>query len=278
MDAMGAGNLVPPVTRWHSTPSRTFGRSHAWPTTKAVMAEITVQSSSGRSSVEIGIDRVWRFFCSVRAAVAEIALLAILVLIGTLRGSDVPQWIANVIPATQPLVDRWYAWDVYRSPIFAILLAVISIAIAVCTINRVPGIWQTISHPVIRTSPGYLARAETSATFQTNLDAATLQGELKTALGKKRYRVLSESIGSDTHLYADKNRFAKLATFPFHLALILLLVGGSLPPITAFAIGNSWSPREPRGRWDTAPGSACSSTGSRIPIRRSGSRNSSRAT
>lgn len=190
------------------------------------MAEITAQSSSGRSPVEVGIDRVWRFFCSVRVAVAEIVVLAVLVLIGTLRGSEVPQWIADGIPVLQPLVDRWYAWDVYRSPVFAVLLAIISIAIAVCTINRVPGIWQTISHPQVRTSPGYLARAESSATFRTQRDAATLQEDLTRALARKRYRLLAERHGSDIHLYADKNRFAKLATFPFHLALILLLVGG----------------------------------------------------
>jgi len=139
------------------------------------MAEITLQPSSGRSPVEIGIDRVWRFFCSVRAAVAEIALLAILVLVGTLRGSEVPRWIADAIPATQPLVDRWYAWDVYRSVPFAVLLAVIAIAIAICTINRVPGIWQTITHPVVRTSASYLNRSEASATFRTAMELEALQ-------------------------------------------------------------------------------------------------------
>lgn len=190
------------------------------------MAEISAQSNSSRSPVEIGIDRIWRFFCSVRIAVAEIALLAVLVLIGTLRGSEVPQWIADGIPALQSLVDRWYAWDVYRSSMFAVLLAIISIAIAVCTINRVPGIWQTISHPVIRTSPGYLARADASATFRTQRDAGTLRDDLTKALARKRYRLLVERHGTDIHLYADKNRFTKLATFPFHLALILLLVGG----------------------------------------------------
>ncbi|HEV2067282.1 MAG TPA: cytochrome c biogenesis protein ResB, partial [Thermomicrobiales bacterium] len=190
------------------------------------MAEITLQPSSGRSPAEIGIDRVWRFFCSVRAAVAEIALLAVLVLIGTLRGSDVPQWIADAVPVAQPLVDQWYAWDVYRSVPFAVLLAVIAIAIAVCTINRVPGIWQTITHPVVRTSSGYLNRAEASATFRTGREPRALQEEVAAALGKRRYRVLHERLGSETHLYADKNRFTKLATFPFHLALILLLVGG----------------------------------------------------
>lgn len=190
------------------------------------MAEITVQSSPGRSPVEVGIDRVWRFFCSVRAAVLEIALLAGLVLAGTLRGSDVPQWIADAVPALQPAVDAWYDWDVYGSAPFAILLAVISIAIAVCTVNRVPGIWQTISHPAIRTSPGYLTRASASATFHSPRDVTTVQEQIASVLGARRYRVLSERIGPDVHLYADRNRFTRLATFPFHLALILLLVGG----------------------------------------------------
>ena len=44
------------------------------------MAQATIENrSAGRSPIEVAIDRVWRFFCSVRAAVAEIVFLAILV-------------------------------------------------------------------------------------------------------------------------------------------------------------------------------------------------------
>ena len=174
----------------------------------------------------MGIDRVWRFFCSVRAAIAEIAFLAVLVLIGTLRGSEVPQWLADGIPALQPFVDRWYDWDVFRSPIFAGILALLSIAIAVCTINRVPGIWQTISEPRVQTSPGYLKASDTSATFETKTSAADVASAFEEALRQKRFRVLTKEVGQDIHIYADKNRYGKLGTFPFHLALILLLVGG----------------------------------------------------
>ena len=172
------------------------------------------------------IDRVWRFFCSVRVAVAEITFLALLVLIGTLRGSEVPQWIADGLPFTQPLVDRWYDWDVFRSPLFAVTLAIIAIAIAICTINRVPGIWQTISEPRIRTSPGYLNGADTSATFATAGTVESVTADYSAVLKQQRFRVLTEQIGNDTHVYADKNRYGKMGTFPFHLALILLLVGG----------------------------------------------------
>ncbi len=63
------------------------------------MAQATLDKRTFRNApLETAVDRVWRFFCSVRAAVVEIAILAVLVLIGTLRGSSVPRAIADNIP------------------------------------------------------------------------------------------------------------------------------------------------------------------------------------
>jgi hypothetical protein len=39
----------------------------------------------------------------------------------------------------------------------------LAVAVAVCTINRVPGIWQTISHPRVRTSLGRDPHARNAA-------------------------------------------------------------------------------------------------------------------
>ncbi len=198
------------------------------------MAEITTTAGRpSRSPLDV-VDRVWRFFCSVRAAVYEISFLALLVLIGTLRGSDVPQWMANAAPVLQPLVDRWYAWDVFGSPVFAVTLALLAVAIAVCTLNRVPGIWQTISTPRVGTSPGYINRAEVNARFATGGTAAELEASIQSVLADRRYRFFTERVGDQVHFYADKNRWSKLGTFPFHLALILLLVGGIVASVFGF--------------------------------------------
>lgn len=199
------------------------------------MAQITATTGSPRRSpIDILVDRIWRFFCSVRAAVAEITVLAILVLIGTLRGSEVPQWIADAVPALQPFVDRWYGWDVFGSAIFAVTLALIAVAIAVCTVNRVPGIWQTISTPRIRTSTGYIERAEVNARFTTTSSTSELTSRVESVLAGKRYRFFTERVDNQVHFYADKNRWSKLGTFPFHLALILLLVGGIVASMFGF--------------------------------------------
>ncbi len=192
------------------------------------MAELSIPQSMvpKRHPGEIAIDRIWRFFCSVRAAVWEIAILTLMVLVGTLRGSSVPNSIQELLPFTEPLVDRWYACDVFRSLPFAGLLALQSVAIAVCTINRVPGIWSSITSPTVLTSRGFLTSADVSATLTSAEGNDDILHQVGAYLKARRYRVIEQELNGDTHLYADKNRFGKLGTFPFHLALIMVLVGG----------------------------------------------------
>lgn len=192
------------------------------------MADTAISSpqSHRRSPLERGVDKVWRFFTSVRNAIYEIAFLTLLVLIGTLRGSDAPQWMADHLPFMQPLVDRWYAWDVFRSSIFAITLAVIAIAIIICTLNRIPQIWAAFAHPKVTTSMGFINGADTAAAYSLATPAQDALGHITEVFGKSRYRVITEQKGDSTHIYADKNRFSGFGTFPFHIGLILLLVGG----------------------------------------------------
>ena len=190
--------------------------------------------AKSRALPEMVVDRVWRFFCSVRAAIAEIAILAVLVLAGTLRGSSVPQAIADTIPVTKPLVDRWYAWDVYRSLPFAGILTILAVAIAVCTINRAPGIWQAIAQPSVTTTHGFLRNADVSVLFTAATPADVLARDLDSALRRNRYRTLSQQRNGEIHLYADRWRFSRLATFPFHLALIMILAGGIVGAVWGF--------------------------------------------
>lgn len=201
------------------------------------MADVSVpRRAAQRSPIDTVVDRIWRFFCSVKAAVWEIVFLTVLVLIGTLRGSSVPRWIADWIPATSGLVDRWYAWDVWHSLPFMGILTLLAVAITICTVNRAPGIWQSIAHPTVSTTRGFLRNADLSATVTLpeprSQAVATISQELRSA----RYRVLTEERANETHVYADRFRWGKLGTFPFHLALITVLVGG--------VVGAKWGFRE----------------------------------
>lgn len=191
------------------------------------MAQATATSpAAGRSPIEYVVDRIWRFFCSVRAAVYEIAILAVLTLLGTLRGSSVPNTIQETLPFLKPVTDRWYAYDFFHSAPFVFMLALVSVAIAICTLNRAPSIWRTITDPTVTTTHGFLNGADTSASFASSKAPSETVATLTATLRSKRYRVLTETRGDEVHVFADRNRYAKLGTFPFHLALIMILVGG----------------------------------------------------
>jgi cytochrome c biogenesis protein len=192
------------------------------------MAEIAAQPpvANRRGPLEVVIDRIWRFFCSVRAAIWEVSILALLVLIGTLRGSEVPQWIANAIPPLQGIVDRWYAWDVFKSLPFAAILGILAIAITICTLSRAPGRWQSIAHPSIKTTHGFIRNAELSLSTTSNKSRDELAEDVRVELSSRKYRVISEEHNGEMHIYADRYRYGKLGTFPFHLALIMILIGG----------------------------------------------------
>ncbi len=192
------------------------------------MAEAAVGGTkqSRKPLVAIVVDRTWRFFCSVRAALYEIIFLAVLILIGTLKGSVIPAQIPRFVPALEPLVTRWYAFDVFHSVIWTMTLTLLAVAIMICTINRVPGIWQAIAQPTVVTNRQFFRSAEPAVVERSPDPPEAVAQDLVTILRSRRYRVLTEQRGSEIHVYADKNRWGKLGTFPFHLALILLLAGG----------------------------------------------------
>jgi cytochrome c biogenesis protein len=192
------------------------------------MTELAIAQpeSRRRGPLEIGVDRVWRFFCSVRAAVWEVAILALLVLIGTLTGSEVPHWIGQLVPPLNPLMDRWYDWNVFKSLPFAFMLGLISVAIMICTLNRAPAMWQSIASPTVGTTYGFLNSAEVQMKTSSADTVEALSEQVTSELEAGKYRVLTERRGSETHIYADRFRYGKLGTYPFHLALILVLIGG----------------------------------------------------
>ncbi len=197
------------------------------PATARPHFEPSLGTGSGVSPFEAAVGAVWRFFSSVRAAIWEIAFLALLTLIGTLRGSGVPESLAGWVPALRDLVDAWYGWDVFGSWLYTGTLAVLGVAIIIGgMLNRVGGMYRTIVQPTVTTSRSFLRGTAPYAAIELATTADGMVEELRSALKRRRYRVLTAQVGDDVHLYADRNRWGKLGTFPFHIGLVMVVVGG----------------------------------------------------
>ena len=92
---------------------------------------------------------------------------------------------------------RWYAFDVFHSLIFSLTLALIATAITVCTINRVPGIWQAIAHPAVITTLQFFRTAQPAVVARCADGPQVVAADLVALLRARRYRVLTEPRGAE---------------------------------------------------------------------------------
>ena len=203
------------------------------------------------------IDAAWGWLSSVRTAILLIASIVVICLLGIYFVQAPGEvlndplayaaWVQqNALPrygSLTPIFDWLQFFTIFSSWYFLLLLSILSLSIVVCTLNRVPTIWQNFKHPVIQRSEKFYQNAlERSQFAHPNPVAWTT-----TQLHHRHYRVRSVQEKETTYLYANKNSWATLATFVFHAALVTLLMAGVLSQWHGFPINS------PARHWLPAP-------------------------
>ncbi len=186
-------------------------------------------------------DRLWRLLCSVRFAMLLIALAAGGVMAGTVimqAPTDVLQsqetfsaWLARPqLRYGQPWHTVFLALDLYRvfsSLWWRALLAVLTLAVVVCTINRLPGIMASVRRPAVKVPARLFERAPLRAEFlYAGLTSEQAQVQAAKVLASRRFRVIPTQEGPVSSVFADKNRFGKLGTFLNHVGIVTILGAG----------------------------------------------------
>ena len=132
-------------------------------------------------------------------------------------------------------------FNLYKQPYWYAVVALVALAISVCTVSRAPPIWRTVRKPPKRVNAAYFDRARhrASADIAEGTTPASAQAQLVKRLRAARYTVEEVDARdgqagqeSQVMLFADRYGWAQLATFVTHLALLLLL-GATL--VTKFA-------------------------------------------
>jgi cytochrome c biogenesis protein len=154
------------------------------------------------------IDKVWRLLTSVRFAI----LLIFLVSLGVLAGTLIMQAPAE-IAANPDSFAGWLArprgkygepWatiletlDLYRvfgSFWFRGLLAVLTLSVVICTVNRMPGIIASVRRPVVRVPERLFEKAPLRAEFSyasvPGIEIEDVRRAASSVLQKRRFRVI----------------------------------------------------------------------------------------
>jgi len=181
--------------------------------------------------------RLWRLLCSVKLALLVILAIGVLTFLGTAISQVPPpmrqdpllveRWLtamgARYGPAT-PAMEAVGLFDVFDSLPYRLLLGLIAMQVCVCTLNRFPAIWRNVSSIPFQRRVSYYQAAEQHARAELAAAPEAAVEGLRAAWSTLGYRVVVEAGG---HIYADRYRWARLATFVNHLGLIMILVGGA---------------------------------------------------
>ena len=188
--------------------------------------------------------RLWRLFTSVNFAVVQIVAVAVLAVFGmTIRqlpgfafrsAGDYAAEMDRLRSIYEPalgvgpvgVMERLQLFHVFTSTPFSVALLILSFSILICTVDRLPRLWQQsatirVVQPDAYFDPRLPDRVSIAA--GQGLTAAAVAS----ALRRQRFTV-REAAGPDgtRFVYGDRNRWMKLATLVSHLGLILFLVAG----------------------------------------------------
>ena len=199
---------------------------------------------------------IWRRLTSVKWAIGLILAAALFSAVGVVipqvppQLADIPGQVEEHIELQRPTwgwftdVLAEFPWfyetnggvfNLYKQPYWYAVVALVALAISVCTVSRAPPIWRTVRKPPKRVNAAYFDRARhrASAAIGEDEEPESAREQLVKRLRAARYRVEEVDVGDgEVMLFADRFGWAQLATFVTHLALLLLL-GATL--VTKFA-------------------------------------------
>ncbi|MFL5777520.1 MAG: cytochrome c biogenesis protein ResB, partial [Chloroflexota bacterium] len=186
---------------------------------------------------------LWRLLTSVDFAVAQIIVLGLLAVVGmTIRqlpdfafrsASDYDRSMQTIHALYDPLVgagvvgvlERLSVFAMFRSPWFSLGLLVLVVSIVVCTVDRTPRLWRSVSDVrVIQPEPFFDPQLPDRAA----MSGVGVEG-IRRVLRRRGFRVReARSVDGSAYVYGDRHQYTKLATLLTHLGLILFLVAAGI--------------------------------------------------
>lgn len=180
--------------------------------------------------------RAWYVFTSVRTANGLLAAMMLAGLagilveqFGTLTLAD-PRLLAMAVERLperrgEPLasiIERLELYRVFTSWWWTLLVGLFTVSLVGNTLTRLPRLLRDVRTPPVKRGRAFFRSSVLARTGPLDgLDGSVLPDLLRQA----GYRVRLEAGGGVTHLLAERNRFAPLASLGSHAALLLFVLG-----------------------------------------------------
>jgi cytochrome c biogenesis protein len=127
-------------------------------------------------------------------------------------------------------------FDAYRTPWFLALLAALLLNTLVCTMQRLPRLWQSLvkSAPIARPVAFYEGFAHHAEWPVSSLADGLAAAQAVLAAHRYRHRIEGDEEAACVSIHAERSRWAQASTAVSHIAALLLLSAVLLRPALAW--------------------------------------------
>lgn len=182
--------------------------------------------------------RAWSFFNSVKLTLFILITLAIVCIFGTFiqQGESLDTYIQEYGEFGANLIRALNLDDMYHSNWFASLLVLLSINITVCTIDRFPAKWKTLTNEATPIDTSIIKRLSNRDSFTASAYTPEMKDAVAALLTRRGFKVRSEEEGGTASIYAWRGKLGRFGSDFTHLSLLIILVGA--------IIGIKWGYRD----------------------------------
>jgi len=170
---------------------------------------------------------LWSFFSSVKLTITLLVLVVLLFITGTFIPSpDVVQTFANHLSPGAGKVFLFFCLsDLYHSSLFYILLALLSLNLIICSINRFPALWRQYNAPHFPEPDGIFDNLPQGRIITVDKEIGKIKPIVKSSL-KKYYGHIGEIEEKRGHFfYAQRGRFSLFGVYIIHLSVLIMIAG-----------------------------------------------------
>ncbi len=190
---------------------------------------------------------VYAFFYNKKVGLVLILASGLLALFGVLfpqmpagvrdNPASLDGWLASVrgsFGGWTEILNAVGLFNVFSSPVFLVVMALLALSIIACTTHRLPVLTQTAFHPHTKVTAEFFRRARLNDRFTTPRSLAETVEVIKADARAKRVRVIEDDRGPGANLYTDKWHLAPFGTVVAHAAFVVIMAGFVVSSLTGF--------------------------------------------
>jgi cytochrome c biogenesis protein len=163
----------------------------------------------------------------VKLAIVLLVLIAAASIVGTL----IPQqeaagpFIARLSPGVAGILSALQLFDIYHSAWFMILMALLAVNLAVCSLDRLPRAWRRFRQKGEPERADLFDDLPSDQTVFTEAPLADEADRLAALMKKKTGRVERRNVAGCSYLFAQKGALSSFGVYIVHAGVLVMMAG-----------------------------------------------------